>query len=136
MRSKAQAAAAQVKAAAGAITEVTAPTLPGPPAELPPVVFDRLSVERRVLAFITDGFTVPLGPRNTLAALTYDLMRDPHTTHPPEPNGRLEVDGRTVEMIAQTVLDHLTALIDAGLVEQRDDGSYAVTDAGRDELNS
>lgn len=129
-------AAAQVQAAAGAITEVTAPRLPGPPAELPPVLFDRLSVERRVLAFITDAFTVPLGPRNTLAALTYDLMRDPHTTHPPEPNGRLEVDGRTVEEIAQTVLEHLTALIDAGLVELRDDESYAVTDAGRDELNS
>jgi len=135
MASNAKVAAAAVQAAAGAITQITAPTVPGV-AELPPVHFDRLGIERRVLAFITDGFTVPLGPRNTLAALTYDLMRDPHTTHPPEPNGRLEVDGRTVEEIAQTVLEHLTALIDAGLVEQRDDESYAVTDAGRTELDS
>lgn len=135
MASNAQVAAAQVKAAAGAITEITAPTVPGV-AELAPVVFGRLSIERRVLAFITDGYTVPLGPRNTLAALTYDLMRDPHTTHPPEPNGRLEVDGRTVEEVAETVLGYLTALIDAGLVEQREDGSFEVTDAGRDELSN
>jgi hypothetical protein len=129
-----QIAAASVRAAAEAIVRVTAPVHPGD-AGLPPTAFDRLSVERRALGHITDEVDVTaLGPRNTLAALTYALMTDANTTHPPAGLPRLDVDGATVEQVAQAVLDLLSRLVGAGLASQRPDGSYAVTEAGVAEL--
>lgn len=104
-------------------------------AELPEVAFDRLSVERRVLGHITEDVDQSwIGPRNTLAALTQALMTDRHTTSPPPGLPRLDVDGVSVAEVAQTVLEHLERLVDAGLVEQHADGSYALTDAGVHEL--
>jgi len=116
--------------------QITAPST-GEDADLPPVKFDRLSVERRVLGHVTDEVNITaLGPRNTLAAITYDLMTDRNTTHPPSTHPRLEVDGVSTEEIAAAVLAHLTALQDAGLLEARADGTYAVTEAGHLELAS
>lgn len=106
-------------------------------AELPEVVFDRLSIERRVLGHITDEVDFsPLGPRNTLAALTQALMTDRHTTNPPPGQPRLDVDGLTVAEVAQAILEHLDRLVDAGLVEQLADESYVLTEDGVRELAS
>lgn len=113
---------------------VTTPIGAGEP-ELNETVFPRLSVERRVLGYITDEVDViQIGPRNTLAAITYALMTDRQTTNPPEGTPRLETEGKDAAVIIEDVLGKLTALIDAGLVEQRQDQSYAVTEAGQAEL--
>lgn len=104
---------------------------------LPPVKFPRLSVERRVLGHITDETDgSPLGARNTLAALTEALMRDPNTTRPRGGMAEALPIDRPLEDTATHILAMLTALTDAGLVEQREDGSYQVTDAGHVELAS
>lgn len=126
------AAAQQVEA----FTHLTAPQLDGQPL-LADTVFPRMSVQRRVLGYVTDGEDSPrIGPRNTLAALTYSLMTDRTTTHPPEGRDRLEIEDKTIAEITNTVNEHLNALAGEGLVAQRDDGSYVVTDAGRVELDS
>lgn len=105
--------------------------------------FVRESGERRVLGSVSDEVDrSALGPRNTVSALTYFLARNPDTPHvnrpsitvlrQVQPNVMLDLPhDQTAE--AQ-VEGYLAALIKAGLVEQRDDGSYAVTDAGRVEL--
>jgi len=80
--------------------------------------FDPEGPTRRVLGFITSEEHMGR-PRNTVAVLAEDLADDPNS-----PFERNE---------DETVLKHLDALEDAGLVEQ-DDGIYAVTDAGRVEL--
>ena len=104
-------------------------------AEMPEVVLDRLSVERRVLGHITDEveFTA-LGSRNTLAALTYSLMRDRNTTNAPPPNPSLDIKGKSVGEVAQAILDILTDLVSKGLAEVREDGAYALTELGHTEL--
>jgi hypothetical protein len=87
-------------------------TSPGDPsADAPPVVFDRLSVERRVLGAITD-----------------ELHSD-------------RLGGLTLGEQVQLVLNHLDALIDAGLVARDGDvadpaHTYHLTDAGRMELQT
>ena len=126
-------------AAAASIDSYSTATVGTPGAEDAPdlaeTVFPRLSVERRVLGNITDEVDViRVGPRNTLAAITYALMTDVFTTNPPEGQPRLDIGGKSTEQVAQEVLDMLDALADAGLVEQRDDDSYAVTEAGQAEL--
>lgn len=131
----------QVDAAVAAISSFASAMVTAPgysdPKDLPPVKFDRLSVERRVLGHVTDEVDqTPLGPRNTLAAITYALMTDRNTTRPQGGQPRLETEGQTTAQIAQAVLDHLSRLVDAGLVEVNDDGEYALTDAGHLELRS
>lgn len=126
-----------VVATLNALESVQVATAGGPGADLPPVKFDRLSVERRVLGHVTDEVdTTALGPRNTLAALTYALVRDRNTTHAAGGNPRFEVDGMSVAESAQAVLDYLDDLKDAGLLVQRDDGSYEVTEDGLTELRN
>lgn len=81
--------------------------------------FDRLGVERRVLGHVTDEDHLGRGPRNTLARLDQELIEDPHTSY-----------AGNVEQLQRYVDD----LVDAGLLAAREDGSYAVTDAGLFEL--
>ena len=84
------------------------------PDDAPPVIFDRLSVERRVLCAITDQkHSERLGARNTLPAIADFLINDPNTTNPPPPNGRLEIEGLTLAEQVQLVLDNLERLIEA-----------------------
>lgn len=82
-------------------------------------VFDRLGTTRRVLGHITDDDHIGRGPRNTLERLVQELAEDPHTIY----------HGDQWDMV-----DMLIALMDAGLVDQRPDETYVVTDAGRYEL--
>src|SRR5258708_785843 len=127
----------QAAAALAALETSVGVSAPGEPGDLPPVKFDRTSVHRRILGHITDETNVTaLGPRNTLAALTYDLVRAVNRTHPPPGRPRLEVEGKNSTEVAQLVYDHIDALIDAGLVVQREDGTYAMTDEGHLELAS
>lgn len=130
-------AEAAAQAIAGSLARVQVTVAGGPGAILPATHFPRLSLERRVLGHVTDEVDeTEFGPRNTLAALTRALMTDRNTTNPATPeHGRLDVE-RPVVDVAQSVLDVLAALQAAGLVSQREDGSYAVTDAGRVELSS
>jgi hypothetical protein len=81
--------------------------------------FDRAGIERRVLGYVTDDDHVGRGPRNTPARLAQELDEDPFSPFVAEEDD---------------VATHLEALVEAGLVEERDDGTYAVTDAGRVEL--
>jgi hypothetical protein len=83
-------------------------------------VLDRLSVERRVLGHITDEHHAGRGPRNTFARLDQELGEDPHTDYEEGNVDRLDA------MLAE--------LIDEGLVEERDNGTYGLTDAGFTEL--
>jgi hypothetical protein len=127
-------AVAQITAAAA--VSVSVGSKPGT-ADMPEVKFDRLSIERRVLGHITDDVEhTVLGARNTLAALTYSIMRDRNTTHAPAPNPSLDIDGKSLVEVAQTIHEHVGKLTDAGLVAQREDGSYALTEAGHKELAS
>jgi hypothetical protein len=128
----AQAAAAAI---AGAEARVRVTTGGGPGAKLPESKFPRLSLERRVLGHVSDEVDeTEFGPRNTLAALTRALMTDRNTINvPTSDHGSLDVSG-TVAETAQRVLDVLTALEGAGLVVQRGDDSYALTDDGVKEL--
>lgn len=128
---------AEAVAAIDAAAELQVTAAGGPGADLPPVKLDREGVERRVLGHITDEEdTSALGPRNTLAALTYAIVRDQNTTNPPAGKPRLDVDGLSTAEAAQAVLDILELLIGEGLVKQRKDGSYELTDAGHLELAS
>jgi hypothetical protein len=77
--------------------------------------FDPLGTTRRVLAFVTDE--EHLGrPRNTVAVITEDMASDPFSA--------VEYDED------DAVQKHLDQLQEAGLVEQRDDGTWAKTEAG------
>lgn len=106
-------------------------------ADLPPVKLDRLSVERRVLGHITDEVEfAALGSRNTLAALTYSLVRDRNTTNAPPPNPSLSIDGKSTADVAGEILAILGVLEGHGLIARREDGSYELTEAGRTELAS
>lgn len=134
VQSPAEAAAAAIGAAQARVQVTTGG---GPGAVLPESKFPRLSVQRRVLAHISDEVDeTEFGPRNTLASLTRALMTDRNTINPPtSDHGKLDVNGKTVVEIAQQVLDHLEELIAAGLVEQHDDETYRLTDAGHAEIN-
>lgn len=82
--------------------------------------FDRTGTTRRVLGHITDMEHAGRGPRNTTARLAQELAEDPYTMI----NFNQE----------DQVQSHLNNLVEAGLVEHRDDDTYAVTDAGQVEL--
>lgn len=84
--------------------------------------FDRLSTTRRVLAHVTDEDHVDRGPRNTVKRLAEELAEDPHT---PKITGDSAVDD---------VQTHVDRLVDAGLLERRDDETLALTREGRVEL--
>ncbi len=80
--------------------------------------FDRMGTTRRVLAFITDE--EHLGTvRNTPEALAQELNDDPYTNYDGDP---------------EELQEYLDKLVEAGLVNARDDGTYEVTQAGRVEL--
>jgi hypothetical protein len=81
--------------------------------------FDRLGTHRRVLGHITDLDHVGRGPRNTPDRLDTELAEDPNTNFNEGDN-------------SQEYLDDLEA---NGLVQKRDDGTYALTDAGTYELS-
>jgi hypothetical protein len=83
-------------------------------------VLDRTGTERRVLGHISDEEHVGRGPRNTAERLAQELAEDPGTA--------IEFDELTV------VQGHLDTLVGAGLIEQRDDGTYALTELGFTEL--
>jgi hypothetical protein len=83
-------------------------------------VLDRLSTERRVLGHITDEDHMGRGPRNTTERLALELAEDP--------NSAVEFDEEGA------VQDMLDTLVEAGLIEQRDDGTYALTELGFTEL--
>jgi DNA-binding transcriptional ArsR family regulator len=82
--------------------------------------FERTGTTRRVLAFVTDQ--EHLGrPRNTVEVIAEDMGSDPFSAI----DGSLDV-----------VQKHLDQLAEAGLAEQRDDGTWAVTEAGLTELEN
>jgi hypothetical protein len=127
-------------AAASLIAGQATASITTPEGELPedaaPVVFDRLSVERRALCAISDElYSDRLGPRNSLPAIADFLINDPNTTNPPPPNARLEVAGLPLADQVQLVLDNLDRLIEAGLATREGDvndptHTYHVTEAG------
>ena len=82
--------------------------------------FDPAGTTRRVLGHITDEDHVGRGGRNTTARLAQELAEDPFTA----------IGGGQDDQVQK----HLDDLVEAGLVEERDDGTYGVTDAGRVEL--
>jgi hypothetical protein len=88
--------------------------------------FPRHSNTRRVLCFVTDEpdafatFGPGAVPRNTLGALAVAMLRDENSP---------AVSGELIEA-RQQVRTELEALAAAGLVEQRGDGTYALTTAG------
>lgn len=81
--------------------------------------FDRLSTTRRVLGHISDEDHVGMGPRNTPKRLAYELAGDPYTDFSEDDD----------------VQEHLDELEEAGLVQKREDDTYAVTEDGTYELN-
>jgi hypothetical protein len=89
--------------------------------------FPRHSNTRRVLCFVTDEpdafatFGPGAAPRNTLDALATAMLRDENS---PGVSSTDHIEAR------QQVRTELEALAAAGLVERRDDGTYALTDAG------
>jgi hypothetical protein len=92
--------------------------------------FDRLGLTRRVLGHITDEDHVGRGPRNTAARLDQELDEDrntPYRKNVPDPENPEAV-------VPLKVQEHLDKLVEAGLVEKRDDDTYAVTEAGITEL--
>jgi hypothetical protein len=139
--SEASATAAEAIVGSQITVTVTTPDAE-PPDDLPEVHFPRLSVERRVLGAINDGWhSDRLGPRNSLPALADFLITDPSTVNPSPPNARLEIEGLALADQVQLVLDNLERLIEAGLVVRvgdiNDPGhTYHLTDAGTTELES
>jgi hypothetical protein len=93
--------------------------------------FARDSVQRRVLAYITDDDHVGRGPRNTADRLAQELDEDPNTPFVLEGFDD-PATGEPVE--GDDVQGYLDELVEAGLVEARDDGTYGVTEPGRIEL--
>ena len=79
----------------------------------------RMTLTRRVLAFITEEDHLGRGPRNTADRLSQDMSEDPFTAY----------DGDTDELA-----DELDVLVAEGLIEEND-GVYSVTEAGTVELN-
>lgn len=82
-------------------------------------IFDRDGTTRRVLGHVTDEEHLGRGPRNTHARLVQELAEDPHTIYMGD---------------EQEMHEYIVDLLDAGLLEQRGDGTLHVTDAGRYEL--
>lgn len=82
--------------------------------------FDRVGTTRRVLGHVTDEDHAGRGPRNTLDRLVVELAEDPHTDIGPD--------------APDDVRHHLDLLVDAGLLVQRPDNTYEVTDDGMYEL--
>lgn len=83
-------------------------------------LFPRLGTHRRVLGHVTPEVDrTAYGPRNTLPALTYALVRDDET------------DISYPEQIPQYLAD----LVQAGLLTEAD-GTYTVTDRGWQELTN
>jgi hypothetical protein len=81
--------------------------------------FDRASIQRRVLGYITDDDHVGRGPRNTADRLNQELDEDPFSPYVADDDD---------------VQAYLDELVEAGLVEDRGDGTYGVTEPGRIEL--
>lgn len=136
-----KAAEAAAEAIVGGQAQALVTTPDGPlPDDAAPVVFDRLSVERRILCGVSDEhYSDQLGARNNLPAIADWAINDPNTTNPPPPNGRLDIQGLTLAQQVQLVLDNLNRLIKAGLVERDGDlndpaHTYRVTEAGTAEL--
>lgn len=106
--------------------------------------FDRGSGFRRVLMSITDEVDVSaLGPRNSIPALAYFLARNPDSPHVNKPSSTLVklLQGAELGLAEDATAEgqvrrYLAALADAGLVAEREDGSYELTDAGRHELRN
>ena len=107
--------------------------------------FARDSVHRRVLGSITDETDLTqLGARNTVPALAYFLARDtdtPQITPLSKTELQLRAPGQQVNTGSAPVAEDqveavLEQLVKAGLVVQRDDGSYQHTDAGVVELRN
>jgi hypothetical protein len=86
--------------------------------------FNPLGVHRRVLGHVTDEDHVGRGPRNTVERLAQELVEDPNTSI----QGTLDVH--------QKVAAYLHDLQAVGLVLQRDDDTWVVTDAGYAELSN
>ena len=82
-------------------------------------VLDRFSVERRVLGHVSDEDHMGRGPRNTVERLALELSEDPYAKYA----------GNFDQM--QAYLDDIE---EAGLIEKRDDDTYALTEAGFTEL--
>lgn len=100
------------------------PDAPAPPRPLRFVdpgyarVPDRLSTERRVLAHISDEVDQTyLGPQNTVLAITFALLRDPHTS----------IDA------TEQVQPYLDLPVEQDLLSE-DRGVYTLTDSGWREL--
>jgi hypothetical protein len=89
-------------------------------------VFDRDSRARRVLAHITDEEDAAAGgvPRNTAETLTRVLAAD-------DKSPDFDLDP---EQSLPTVEAQLDRLVEAGLVSQRKDGSYKLTEDGYREV--
>lgn len=81
--------------------------------------FERNGTTRRVLAFITDEKHVGRS-RNTVEVIAEDMADDP--------NSAVESNETA------TIQKHLDQLAAAGLAEEREDGTWAVTEAGEVEL--
>ena len=82
-------------------------------------VLDRLGTERRVLGFITDEEHAGRGPRNSVERLSFELEQDEFTRY----SGNFE-----------QMQGYLDTIEEAGLIEKRDDDTYALTEAGLTEL--
>lgn len=83
--------------------------------------FERNGTTRRVLVFITDEEHMGRA-RNTVEVIAEDMADDP--------NSAVESNETA------SVQKHLDLLEAAGLAEQREDGTWAVTDAGEVELTN
>jgi hypothetical protein len=137
-----EAPAAPVDPVAAAVATLDALEGPGanlstpydPNADLPPVKFDRYSLERRVLGTVNDEEELTaLGARNTLATVSHSLINDRNVTHPRAPMVEaLDISGGSAAAIG-IVYEKLTALVDADLLDL-EDGIYHKTDAGNAEL--
>jgi hypothetical protein len=89
--------------------------------------FPRDSNTRRVLQFVTDEedafavFGAGTAPRNTTPAIAAAMFQDENSPG---------VSSEDYDEACAQVQEELDALVEAGLVEQRDDGSYGLTKDG------
>jgi hypothetical protein len=91
--------------------------------------FDRGGTTRRVLGHVTDEDHANRGPRNTEERLARELTEDPYT-----PRIHEAADGDEDYTPLEEVQGHVRKLVDAGLLERREDGTLAVTREGHVEL--